>query len=572
MGRRGGPVVVIVVLAERVVVVDEEHFAEFDCDFDGRQRRSCGVAVVAIARTGVEDGAVLRTDDAAVTHHRAAADVESLSLVRTAVHPGRDAPVFLAGDDDNLVFGAVSVLDGESQGATFGHLVDAREMCSCRHGRPFGRVRETPDGIASGGHPNSRRTDRWANGFCLPRPSPETMRDTDLVAEKVAAAREAVAAADADCWLVFARETTEIPEPALPFVLGFDVVWSTAVLVTSDRSVAILGRHDAPNARELGVHDVRPYDESIAEVLRDTLAEIDPERIAIDVSEDDTVADGLTHGMYRRLEGMLADTPYEDAFVDAEGVVSRVRGRKSETEYERIATAAEETERLLAAAVDAWTPEWTEAAFSEFLHGRLEELGYGTAWSYDYCPTVHAGGGAPVGHTLPGDRTVPEGEVLHVDFGVTVEEYAADIQRLYYHPGEPGESVPDDLQSAYEDVRAAIDAGAAVLEPGVEGRTVDAAARQELTDRGRPAFQHAFGHQVGRNAHDGGTLLGPEWDRYGGLPRREVGVDEVYTMELGVETDWGYLGQEEMVGITEDGFEFVVDPQTELRRLDPRGD
>jgi Xaa-Pro aminopeptidase len=400
-------------------------------------------------------------------------------------------------------------------------------------------------------------------------PAGRTMDDATLIAEKVAAAREAVAESEADCWLTFARETTEIAEPCLPFLLGFDVVWPTAVVVTPERSVTILGRHDAPNAEQLGVHDVRPYDESIAEDLVGTIEEIDPDRIALNVSEDDTVADGLTHGMYRRLQEVLDGTGYEESFVSAEPIVARVRGRKSAAEYERIVTAAEETERLLAAAVDAWTPETTEAEFSEFLHERMREADYGSAWSWDYCPTVHAGGAAPVGHTLPGDRTVPPGEVLHVDFGVTVDGYAADMQRLYYRPQEAGESIPADLQAAYEDVRAAIDAGAAALGPGAVGHEVDSAARAELTDRGWPAFQHAFGHQVGRNAHDGGTLLGPQWDRYGGLPDREVAVDEVYTMELGVETEWGYLGQEEMVRITEDGHEFVVDPQTEFRRLAP---
>jgi Xaa-Pro aminopeptidase len=395
------------------------------------------------------------------------------------------------------------------------------------------------------------------------------MDDDTLIVEKVGAAREAVADAEADCWLTFARETTEIAEPCLPFLLGFDVVWPTVVVVTPDRSVAILGRHDAPNAEALGVHDVRPYDESIEGDLVAALAEIDPDRIAVNVSEDDTVADGLTHGMYRRLQELLDGTGYEESFVSAEGIVARMRGRKSATEYDRIATAAAETERLLGEAVDAWTPETTEAAFSEFLHERMREADYGAAWSWDYCPTVHAGGASPVGHTLPGDRTVPPGEVLHVDFGVTVDGYAADMQRLYYRPLAEGDSVPDDLQAAYEDVRAAIDAGAALLEPGAVGHAVDAAAREELIDRGWPAFQHAFGHQVGRNAHDGGTLLGPTWDRYGDLPSREVGVDEVYTMELGVETEWGYLGQEEMVRITENGHEFVVDPQTEFRRLEP---
>ena len=82
------------------------------------------------------------------------------------------------------------------------------------------------------------------------------MSDQIIVEEKVRQARDIVADAEADVWLTFARETSEIDEPCLPYVLGFDVVWPTMILVTAGRSAAIIGRHDAPNAEELGVHEV----------------------------------------------------------------------------------------------------------------------------------------------------------------------------------------------------------------------------------------------------------------------------------------------------------------------------
>ncbi|MFC6737368.1 M24 family metallopeptidase, partial [Halolamina salina] len=97
---------------------------------------------------------------------------------------------------------------------------------------------------------------------------------------------------------------------------------------------------------------------------------------------------------------------------------------------------------------------------------------------------------------------------------------------------------------------------------------VDARARAELVARDRELFDHAFGHQVGRSAHDGGTLLGPEWDRYGESVEHEVRPGELYTMELGLDTEWGYVGQEEMVRVTENGVEYVVEPQTQLWRLE----
>lgn len=382
--------------------------------------------------------------------------------------------------------------------------------------------------------------------------------DTALIGEKVEQARRAVAEGDCDAWLVFCRETDETAEPTLPYVLGFDVVWPTAVVVGPDESTVVLGRHDAPNAERLDVHEVRPYDESIETALRETLAEIGAETVAVNYDRDDSAADGLTVGLYRRLQDLLP----EREFVSAGEVVRRVRGLKSATELDRIRAAAETTVDLLGTAATAWTPETTEREIVADLHDRLRARDLGTAWAWDYCPTVHLGGESDVGHTLPGDHTLGEGELFHVDFGVRQDGYAADLQRLWVR-GEPSPG----LESVFEDVRAAIDAGHERLAAGVPGHEVDAAARETLTDRGHPAFQHAFGHQVGRVAHDGGTLLGPEWERYGDAPRGEVRAGEIYTLELGVETEWGYVGQEEMVRVTESGPEWIVPPQTALNRL-----
>ena len=370
-----------------------------------------------------------------------------------------------------------------------------------------------------------------------------------------------------DAWLTLARETSEIAEPALSLVLGAGVVWESALLITPDGdNHAILGRYDASPAESVGSYDVHAYDESIRPHLRDVLAEVDPDRLAINYAEESQVADGLTHGMYRRLCDLLADTPYPDRFESSAPVMVHLRSSLTETERARMARAAELTEELLADAVAAWEPSWTEARFADYLHGRMREAGLDSAWSWEGCPAVDAGAAAPVGHTLPGDRTLPPGEVLHVDFGVRYEGYASDIQRLYYRPVDD-EEPPAALREAFTDVRAAIDAGMDALAPGVQGYEVDAAVRETITDRGWPAFEHAAGHTVGRNAHDAGPLLGPRWERYGDRPERTVSAGEIYTLELGVETEWGYLGQEELVEVTDDGAAYFLPPQTSLRTI-----
>ncbi|GAB7093772.1 Xaa-Pro peptidase family protein [Halolamina litorea] len=391
------------------------------------------------------------------------------------------------------------------------------------------------------------------------------MSDTVIVEEKSAQATEILEGSDADAWLTFCRETVEIAEPCLPFVLGFDVVWPTMVLYTEDGSHVIIGRHDAPNARDLGVHEVHPYDESLREPFMEILDDVEPETIAVNFSEDNNTADGLTYGMYRRLTGLLEGTDYEGSLVSADPVVAELRGVKSPTERERIVTAAETSAELLASMTESWEPDWTEADTCDWLHGHMTDRGLGSAWSWDYCPTVHHGAESDLGHTLPGDLTLPEGEVLHIDFGVNEDGYAADMQRLYYH-GE-AEEIPDELVDAFADVRGAIEAGRELVEPGVQGYKADDAAREYLTEQGWEEYQHALGHQVGRNAHDGGTLLGPRWERYGESPMAEIREGEIYTVELGVDTEWGYLGLEEMVEVTEEGNEYIIPPQRELRTI-----
>ena len=94
---------------------------------------------------------------------------------------------------------------------------------------------------------------------------------------------------------------------------------------------------------------------------------------------------------------------------------------------------------------------------------------------------------------------------------------------------------------------------------------MDDAARRALVDAGYPEPKYALGHQLGRTAHDGGTLLGPRWDRYGASPLGTVEAGNVFTLEYGVHVpDRGYVGLEEDVLVTESGVEWLSTPQRSL--------
>jgi Xaa-Pro aminopeptidase len=174
-----------------------------------------------------------------------------------------------------------------------------------------------------------------------------------------------------------------------------------------------------------------------------------------------------------------------------------------------------------------------------------------------------------IGHGVPSSEiTIAPGHIFHIDLGVVWEGYSSDIQRCWYVP-TPGENgLPADVERALTAVNGAITAGAEVLKSGVAGWQVDEAARSCLVVAGYPEYMHAFGHQVGRVAHDGGAVLGPKWPRYGRTPLHPIRVNEVYTLELGVVLEGrGYLGIEEMVVVTPDGIEWLTERQNELWML-----
>ena len=64
--------------------------------------------------------------------------------------------------------------------------------------------------------------------------------------------------------------------------------------------------------------------------------------------------------------------------------------------------------------------------------------------------------------------------------------------------------------------------------------------------------------------HDGGPLIGPRWARYGETPERPIEPGSVYTLELGTQTERGYIGLEDEVLVTTKGADYLRPPQREL--------
>ena len=387
-----------------------------------------------------------------------------------------------------------------------------------------------------------------------------------LVQQKVGQAVEILREQDVDLWITLVRETMLTSDPCLELVAGTYSAWTGAFLVSaSGERVAIVGRFDVPAVEQIGAYQVIGYDESVRPALREAVERLAPRSIALNYSESDPAADGLTHGLWLVLQETFAGTAYADRFVSSEEIVNAVRGRKAPSELERIRGAVRETEEIFDVVSRGLRPGLRELEIAELAHAEVARRGLGHAWEREHCPAVNAGPEKDIGHAPPGGLETRRGELLHVDFGVTHDDYASDLQRVWYFLDSGEHDAPADVLQAWNALWAALDAGAGALRPGAVGWEVDAAARETLVAAGYPEPMYALGHQLGRSAHDGGTVLAPRWDRYGAAPFGLVEEGNVFTLEFGTAVAGrGYVGLEEDVLVTAEGVEWISTPQREL--------
>lgn len=395
------------------------------------------------------------------------------------------------------------------------------------------------------------------------------MSDRKIVLEKVDQAVQILQEKDIDLWLTFVRETSHVHDPSLSLIVSpvLQLTWHSAFLITRrGQRIAIVGRYDTENIVHTGAYpEVIGYDQTIRTALVETLNRLDPQCIAINYSENDSAADGLTHGMWAQLFRLLEGTPYAARFISAEDIIAALRGRKTKSEVERVRGAIKVTLDIFGEVTRFLRPGLRETDIRDYIYDRLVDRELTTAWEMDFCPIVNAHPTTPPGHAAPSENRTERGHTLQIDFGVTQDGFVSDLQRMWYFL-EQGESRPPaDVQKGFEAVRGAILAAAEALRPGALGWEVDQAARSYLVNAGYPEYQHATGHHVGRTVHDGASLLGPRWERYGETPNLEVEADNIFTLELGVAVpNRGYISLEEDVLVTPSGVEWLSTPQTEL--------
>jgi len=192
---------------------------------------------------------------------------------------------------------------------------------------------------------------------------------------------------------------------------------------------------------------------------------------------------------------LLSHAAREIKQASAAELIAPLRMIKDADEVDAMRRAVALSEAALTRALGEIREGMTERQVAGMLMGHLLAAG---AQTLPFEPLVQAGPSSANPHGMPGDRPLRRGDVVVIDFGLTIADYSSDITRTI----AIGE-LDEEMRAVYDVVKAANAAGRAAAKPGATGEDVDRAARGVIEAAGYGQyFIHRTGHGLGLEGHE----------------------------------------------------------------------
>jgi Xaa-Pro aminopeptidase len=384
---------------------------------------------------------------------------------------------------------------------------------------------------------------------------------------------EALKTASVDCWLVVCRENNNDP---MAEHVGGENAGGTAVFMFYNDSEGFHSLVFSPSGEstaldELDIHDTVISVERGTSAIDTAVAFIRTKEfktIAVNISEENALADGLSHTQYKELETKM-------------GSLSTILVPSTELVYEWLSIKLPEEVDIMRKAAQ-YTADWqieaysevipgktTDADVSKFLKNKMKLYGVTDGWSPDQNPNVNSG--PDRGHSHATNKVIMPGDVIQIDFGIKVHNrWVTDIQRFAYVLKPVETEAPDNIMHYWNSSKAGNRAALAAMKPGVKGVDVDRAQRVLMEQAGSEYVMWSTGHPVGYVAHDIGPNLGGSQASHVRPASNKVlktgmtfAFDGFHAWKLNggqIKT----ISVEEMAVVTNEGAEYLIAPQEDL--------
>ncbi len=388
---------------------------------------------------------------------------------------------------------------------------------------------------------------------------------------------KALMAANVDCWLVICRENNN--DPIADHIGGENAGGTAAFLFYNDEnefhSLVFSPSGEATALDDLNIHEKVVGVERGTSVINravDFIKKKDFKSVAVNSSDSNAIADGLSFTQRKELEAELGDR--SQRLVSSTALVYEWLSIKLPAEVAILKTAAQLTADWQVEAYKQVIPgQSTDADIAKFLKQKMTEFGVTDGWAADQNPNVNSG--PDRGHSHATDKVIMPGDVIQIDFGIKVyDRWVSDIQRFAYVLKEGETEAPNDIKHYWESGKAGNRAALSAMKPGVKGVDVDRAQRVLMEVAKSEDVMWSTGHPVGYVAHDVGPNLGGSQASQV-RPASEKQLKEGMTFAFDGFHSWKLndgslktISVEEMAVVKKEGAEYLIEPQEDLILID----
>ena len=385
----------------------------------------------------------------------------------------------------------------------------------------------------------------------------------------------AMKANDVQMWIVLTREYNV--DPVFPFVTpdgtypgGRNAYVFIETGAARPERIAV-GSHQWKQGAPFFDRVIAARGADVGKEIRKLVEQHQPKRIAANMAEQTSAADGLTATMKDWLTAALG----------AEHAKRLVSSERLVIDY--LDTRLPEEEALFREAAELTRTIWEEAFTSKvitpgkttvgdvlwFIRQRCADHNVGIWFRPDI--RVQRQGMKFDPSEVPADDFVIErGDVLHLDFGIIYLDFHTDYQKHFYVPREGETDVPAGLKRALANSNKLQDILLSEMKPGRTGEEVYTASMERAKTDGLQAM--IYSHSIGNFGHFVGTAIGsfttgPTRGLRGQLPLR---LGSYTSIELNTKTavpEWDgqevFIMLEDDAALTTNGMKWFVPRQTD---------
>ena len=386
-----------------------------------------------------------------------------------------------------------------------------------------------------------------------------------LANEKIAQLEAQLADQAFDAYLILSRQGSD---GYFSLLFDVDTQYPCAALFTREQGSTLLV-HTSETELFNGLNHLRvvPYAEEFYPAFKQIMDEAKVRKLALNYSEDDSSADGLTLGAFTyvyRWFGLPLEE-LEERLCSAADMMDTVRAIKTPTELARLRKSIALAEECIDACMGQIRQGMTELEISALFVREMKKRNLVSSedGNPDTPPMLlNLRGG--MSHRGPMAIPTLPGDILILDFFCYYQGFSSDVSRTFYALRKGETHAPVEVQRYFDFVNGNIDLVLNALRPGVKGYEINQINHDRLIGFGEPDPGIATGHQLGRQCHDGGTILANR--RRGKLSEGTVRENEVYAIEPSCINGEKCLGAhiEDDVVITKDGCELLSGRQKAL--------